>query len=154
MIFPYKLSSIYIHFVSQIINANSPEQFGILNASDDIQALLSAAGFANKLIGPSTKMQCYQDVLLYEVILKRRQEFEEIRNGLNVIGFVKFLERHREFQHVVFPTTKDLKVSVEDLQNIIKPPENMKPCEIIVFDFFQQYLQEFGGKTLIFSKCY
>ena len=89
------LDCIFHYLPIQIQKAESEKDYDILNVADDVQNLLAAAVFANKQIGNSTNTQCFQDILTYEVILKRKMELDKIRRGMDTVGFARFLSRHR-----------------------------------------------------------
>ena len=128
------------------MNAESADEFTQLNTSDEIATLLSAAGFANKQISANTKAHCFQDVLVYEVIFKRRQELDDLRRGLQTVGLASFLSKKSKLISKVFPSLRDVKVDFESIKRKLKPPQSMSEKQKQAYSFLLAFLEGAGNE--------
>jgi len=95
----------------QIKDATTEEDFDEINSSEEIAGILQNAGFVGCRLNAATNKRAFLDVLVHEVIWKRKREIEEIRKGLNVYGLFDFLIKNNIGSDICFPSIDSFNVS-------------------------------------------
>lgn len=90
------------------------------------------------------KHKAIQDVVLNDVILKRKTELEQLRNGLNSpFRIVDFLKDHPNVPiSVLLPSPDDIRYDSDDVKHKLRSVSQGSDAEKQAFDWLLQYLDE------------
>lgn len=110
---------------------------------DDIQLLLTQAGFVNEFLTMTSKARAVQYVLLHQVFKARRDEIDAIRMGMDSITLTDFLLRSQSCIPLVFPLAKDVAYTAEDILKYIRVDRATLPVKHFeVAEWFKQYIKD------------
>lgn len=122
-----------------------------LQGRDDIQLLLTQAGFVNEFLTMTSKAGAVQYVLLHQVFKARRDDIDAIRMGMDSITVTDFLLTSQSCIPLVFPLAKDVVYTAEDVLKCIKLDRaTLSVKHIEVAEWFQQYIEDLeSGKYCV-----
>ena len=81
--------------------------------------LLAQAGFANELVTLKNKHRACQCIAVHVVLKTRSEELRQLRDGLESISLLQFLQMCHSCIKYVFPSVEDVKLSASDIINLI-----------------------------------
>ena len=94
-----------------------------------------------------------QQILVHNVIEKRRNELEDLATGMNSLSLVSYLEAHNEMIKFVFPREAESIIDKEIVKRkICLENSNMQQGEVFVeylCNFIDDISQEAEGKLLL-----
>ena len=90
------------------------------------------------------KHKAIQDVVLNDVILKRKTELEQLRSGLNSpFRILDFLKEHPNIPiSMLLPSPDDIKYDSDDVKHKLKSVSQGNDAEKQAFGWLLQYLDE------------
>ena len=116
----------------------------MLQGRDDVQLLMTQAGFANEFLTLKSKARAVQHILLHQVFELRRDETDAIRTGLDSVNLTEFLLMNDSCIPLVFPLTSDISYTTKDVQESIKVADqtSLTAHIIQVVEWFRDYIEE------------
>eukprot|EP00112_Aurelia_sp_Birch-Aquarium-sp1_P009558 Seg209.2 transcript_id=Seg209.2/GoldUCD/mRNA.D3Y31 product="G2/M phase-specific E3 ubiquitin-protein ligase" protein_id=Seg209.2/GoldUCD/D3Y31 len=126
-----------------ILAADTDEELQSCANADGIATVLASSGF-NNILTMKNKHKAIQDVVLNDVILKRKTELEQLRNGLNSpFRIVDFLKDHPNVPiSVLLPSPDDIRYDSDDVKHKLRSVSQGSDAEKQAFDWLLQYLDE------------
>ena len=116
----------------------------MLQGRDDVQLLMTQAGFANEFLTLKSKARAVQRILLHQVFELRRDETDAIRTGLDSVNLAEFLLMNDSCIPLVFPLTSDISYTTKDVQESIEVADqtSLTAHIIQVVEWFRDYIEE------------
>lgn len=111
---------------------------------DDTLLLLAQAGFGNELVTLKNKHRACQCLIIHVVLKTRSEELQQLREGLESVSLLQFLQMCHNCTKYVFPLVNDVKLKACDVINIINKEwlRSLVGEEKNVMNWFQQYIEE------------
>lgn len=114
--------------------------------ADDTATVLASSGFIEELT-MNNKHKDIQYITLNDVIMKRKMELDQLRNGLNTpFNLLDYLKNHPAAIQILFPSLNDIRYTSEDVRNKLKPvyqdQDSKSQKEDQTFSWLMQYLAE------------
>lgn len=127
----------------QIENAETKEKLEELYLRDEMQSLLSQAGFTTELLSPTNKDRAIQDILVHTIFKSRREEIEGLREGMEALHLLDFLSVSKVSIPEVFPLDSEIAFSATDVINAVKHDEasSLPEHQQMVIEWFIQYIK-------------
>ncbi|XP_031551674.1 uncharacterized protein LOC116288949 [Actinia tenebrosa] len=123
--------------------AEDEETLSNIEARDDIQFLLTQAGFANELLTLKSRGRAVQHILLHQVFKVRRDEIEDIRKGLDSVCLTELLMANEHCMKLVFPLTSDITYTANQVIDVIAADQHGSlPLKEKVVEWFGTYIKE------------
>lgn len=85
-------------------------------------------------------------LILYNVIEKRRGELDDLAKGMESIGLINYLSKHRQIGSLLFPRTAEKTVDVQTVKARIKEEGELDTSEQQAKSFLLQYIDELGRR--------
>lgn len=85
-------------------------------------------------------------LILYNVIEKKRGELDDLAKGLESIGLINYLSKHRQIGSLLFPRTAEKTVDAETVKARIKDEGELDISEQQAKCFLLQYIDELGRR--------
>ena len=113
-----------------------------LNANPIVADMLFSCGCSMAMLNMTNKHLAVTEVLKHHVVLRRKQELDDIIDGLNSIGLQTFLSKHPLSVDLLFPTVDQVKILYVFLRDHIKlaSPVN-EEMQQNAFVYFLDYLE-------------
>lgn len=87
-----------------------------------------------------------QQIMLHHVIIRRREEIQDLYDGMNEYGLVDFIKKHREFVPLLFPRFAESIINKDEFKAKIKLEEEDSTGEHLVL-WLKQYIDHIDGLT-------
>lgn len=131
----------------QLQEAKSQSDFDAINGDEETFMLLTTAGFVNKLVCYSNAITAAHLVLVHQVLAMRREELDDIRNGLSSKGVGEFLAAHPSLWKQAFAQRSDIVVSAASLQSAVTYHHSIRSrgsteTEKKLMQWFLQYITD------------
>ncbi|CAB4024491.1 E3 ubiquitin- ligase UPL2-like [Paramuricea clavata] len=81
--------------------------------------MLTEAAFVNELVTIENKYRACQCVMTHVVFQMRKDEIDQLRRGMDCISLLTFLKSNEGCLPFIFPLTGDVKISVDELLQLI-----------------------------------
>ena len=106
--------------------------------------LLTQAGFCNELVTLQNKHRACQCIIIHVVLKTRSEELQQLREGLESVSLLQFLEMCHGCIKYAFPSVNDVKLNASDVINLINKEwlRSLVGEEEKVMNWFQQYIRE------------
>ena len=148
-IWSYITFNVFFLHIIQVNDAKSEEEINVLAVDPEIATVLSNSGFIEPL-STRNKQRALHYIMLNDIVLKRKSELEQLRDGLNdPFKLIDFLSRHEKETTKVFPHPEDVKLVAEDIIHIMitEPNYHLDEEEEKVFAWLHQYIEQIGKRT-------
>ena len=118
-------------------------------SSDDVLLLLGQAGFTNELVNLSNKHRACQCLIVHLVLKTRVEELQQLRDGLESISLLQFLQICHSCVCFVFPSVEDITMKASDLLNLVDKDwlNNLSGIQATVMKWFTEYVTEVDQKS-------
>lgn len=140
----------YHFFIIQVNDAKSEEEINLLAVDPEIATVISNSGFIEPL-STRNKQRALHYIMLNDIVLKRKSELEQLRDGLNhPFKIIDFLStRHEKEARKVFPHPEDVKLAAADIKRIIitETSYQLSDEEEKVFTWLHQFIEQIGNRT-------
>lgn len=88
-----------------------------------------------------------QQIMLHSVITRRKSELQDLADGMNEVGLVDFLKKHKDLVHpLLFPRSAASIINKDDLKMIIELEEEDPTGDQLML-FLKQYIDLIDGAT-------
>ncbi|XP_078000538.1 tenascin-N-like [Glandiceps talaboti] len=124
----------------------------VMDCSDDnlkelatdpiVLEMMVNAGYGNRLINKDRKQVAIQDILLYNVIRKRKAELVQFRSGMNCLSITKLLQQNEKITDLIFPKQEEAKPRFCSVCPLLKFGQGQTKCQTDTKKYFLKYLQE------------
>ena len=116
----------------------------MLQGRDDVQLLMTQAGFANEFLTLKSKARAVQRILLHQVFELQGDETDAIRTGLDSVNLAEFLLMNDSCIPLVFQLTSDISYTTKDVQESIEVADqtSLTAHIIQVVEWFRDYIEE------------
>ena len=104
--------------------------------------LLYHAGFANEPLTPTTKEKAIQCVLLHQVFRSRREQIDDLKQGLQEGFLLNLLRSNPSCIRIVFPLTSEHIVKAADILQLIQSNSDLTEKQAQVLAWFKEYVQK------------
>ena len=129
----------------------------IQNASEDIidsltaseTLLLCEAGFSNEMLSTANKHRACQYIMTHIVFKTRRDEINQLKEGLESVSLLSFLEHAESCLPLVFPLTTDVQVSTDSFLDLISKDwlSGLEGVQKRTMDWFSKYVRDVHDGT-------
>ncbi len=102
------------HF--QIQDTHAEEMLNDVAAQDDV---LQHTGFTNELVNMTNKHRACQCLIVHLVLKTRMEEWQQLRDGLESISLLQFLQLCHGCTKFVFPSTEDMILKASDFLRLL-----------------------------------
>ena len=85
-------------------------------------------------------------LILFNVIEKRRGELDDLAKGMESIGLINYLSKHRQIGSLLFPRTAEKTVDVQTVKARIREEGELDTSEQHAKSFLLQYIDELGRR--------
>ncbi|XP_068728065.1 uncharacterized protein [Montipora capricornis] len=115
--------------------------------------LLDDCGVVN--LQEDNRHKAVQKILLQQVIIKRKNEIEDIMKGMDSLSLLSFLKSHPCISPLVFTKKTEATPSVEEVQNLIVAEDNtsLTGSQERALDFLKAYVANLGSRAEGNSFC-
>lgn len=96
--------------VEKIQNAHADED---LHLTESELLLLTEAGFANEILTVANKHRACQCLMTHLVFRARREEIDQMRDGMESVSLISFLQMSEACWKVVFPVSSDVQIHAD-----------------------------------------
>ena len=97
------------------------------------------------------KEKAVQQILLHQVLLKRKYEVDDIIKGLKTLSLTEFLKRHPCVSPLLFSTESDVAVPtsvvLDKLTVDVDEPQPLEPNKLRAYGFLQDYIKDCEEKN-------
>ena len=95
------------------------------------------------------KEKAVQQILLHQVLLKRKYEVDDIIKGLKTLSLTEFLKRHPCVSPLLFPTESDVAVPTSVVLDklTVDEPQPLEPNKLRAYGFLQDYIKDCEEKN-------
>lgn len=83
-----------------------------------------------------------QQLLVYNVIEKRRQELTDLASGMNELGFLEYLKVYDSMAAAVFPRQAEAVIDKMEVMSRISLENDKHPQGQVILHFLYQFLDE------------
>ena len=129
-----------LHFILQLDDATTNEELdAIFNHQQNITLVDASRWSTTTSINIKTKSQLIQDLIIEEIIEKRRQ-MDSLRKGLGKFALLSICQTHPDKCRSLFVFSAR-KVTFQDINNLIHEPVAGNEESMNVFEWFMTYLQ-------------
>lgn len=114
-----------------------------------VPVLLDNAGFTGVILSLENKDLAVHQIMVHEVLLKRKLEVEDIRRGLESLSLSTFLSSFPSLYKQIFPSAEDFIIKAEMITSQIIPMEGESlNCRKRrnAFDWLEKYIHELGER--------
>lgn len=113
-------------------------------SNDDVLLLLGQAGFTNEMVNLTNKHRACQCLIVHLVLKTRLEELRQLRDGLESISLLQFLQLCRSCVRFVFPSVDDITLKASDLLSLVDKDwvHNLSGVEETVMKWFTDYVTE------------
>ena len=121
-----------------------PIMISIEQSNDDILLLLGQAGFTNELVNLTNKHRACQCLIVHLVLKTRVEELQQLREGLESISLLQFLQICHNCIRFVFPSVDDITLKASDVLSLINKVWlcNLSGVQETVMKWFSDYVTE------------
>ena len=112
-----------------------------------VTVLLDNAGFTGVELSLGNKEIAVNHIMVHEVLLKRKQEVEDIRRGMETLSLVSFLKSCPSLSKQVFPSAAEFTIKPEMVSSQITLMEGEtlnSNKNRNAFHWLHQYIEELG----------
>ena len=109
----------YVDFIFEIRDADTEDQLNEVTNKDETVVLLTQSGFTNEFVSLLHRHRACQYIMIHVVFKSRREELDQLREGLESLSFTTFLKLSAACMKYVFPLQGEVEVSKEDFLNLI-----------------------------------
>lgn len=113
---------------------------------DDISMLLYHAGFTNEALTPQTKEKAIQCVLLHQVFRSRREQIDDIKQGLQEGLLLNLLRSNPSCVRIVFPLSSEHVLKATDILQLIRSDSDLTEKQAQVLAWFKEYVQKIENR--------
>lgn len=138
------ISDNFLDFICKIRDAETEDQLTEVTNKDETMVLLTQSGFTNEFVSLSNRHRACQCIMIHAVFKSRREELEQLREGLESISIITFLKLSAACVKYVFPLQSEVEVRKEDFLNLIDRHwvESLCGSQKTAMDWFLQYVNE------------
>ena len=114
-----------------------------------VPVLLDNAGFTGVILSLENKDLAVHQIMVHEVLLKRKLEVEDIRRGLESLSLSTFPSSFPSLYKQIFPSAEDFIIKAEMITSQIIPMEGESlNCRKRrnAFDWLEKYIHELGER--------
>lgn len=106
--------------------------------------MLNQAGFTCEFVNLTNKHRACQCILVHVVFKTRREELQQMRDGLDSVSFLQFLQISESCVKFVFPLQSEVKVQLPDFLRKIDATwlGTLDGVHQTVVKWFTQYVTE------------
>ena len=106
------------------MNASNCAEFVELNENATVLTLLDSAGFVGQQLNNGNAHVAVQQILMHQVLHKRRCEMDEISRGMEELSLPKLLHVCPDLVSVVFPTSASQAIDPSLLKSMLRVDPN------------------------------
>ena len=114
-----------LNLFSQILEAKNADDLMELSGDPTELGLLDSAGFVGQQLSLRNAQVAVQQIIMHEVINKRRDEMADIASGMETLSLQKLLSSCPDLIHVVFPASQTLFIDPSLLKALLKIDPNV-----------------------------
>lgn len=129
---------------------------------DEVSLLLAQAGFTNELVTTTNRHRACQCIIVHVVVKTRVEELQQLRDGLESLSLLQFLQLCHGCIKFVFPTVEDVSFKACDVIRLLDQEtlRSLSNVQEMVLSWFKQYINEVeerqesqddAGNTCIFA---
>lgn len=124
--FEHELSSLYIvntfltDYINKICNATSQEEIDRVIGEDEERFIDNCGWPRTDMVTPSKRMLYVQTLIRWELLDKRKDVYDQLKKGLNVLNFLDLTRDLQEFEHVYLCRNKS-KTTAEFIKKKLVP---------------------------------
>ncbi|XP_061173818.1 uncharacterized protein LOC133182942 [Saccostrea echinata] len=110
--FEHELSSLYIvntfltDYINQICNATSQEDLDRIIGEDEERFMENCGWARTDMVTLSKRMMYVQTLIRWELFDKRRDVYDQLKKGLNVLNFLDLTKDLQDFEHLYMCRSK------------------------------------------------
>lgn len=104
--------------------------------------LLYHAGFTNEALTPQTKEKAIQCVLLHQVFRSRREQIDDIKQGLQEGLLLNLLRSNPSCVRIVFPLSSEHVLKATDILQLIRSDSDLTEKQAQVLAWFKESVQK------------
>ena len=131
----------------QMLETKTPDEIQRLSANPLVQVMLDNAGFTGVFLSLENKDIAANQIMVHEVLIKRRREVEDIRKGLESLALVSLLSTCSSLCSKVFPSSEEFSMTAEMVKSqiILMEGEALdSDNKRNAFLWLQSYIEELG----------
>lgn len=139
----------YIHICFKIQDAQCEEELDAIISKDDLQLMLTQAGFTCELVNMTNRHRACQCIIVHVVFKTRREELQQMRNGLESVSIMQFLQISGKCVKYVFPLQNEVKIELSDILQKINGNwlKTLDSFHAKIMEWFAQYLKEIDQRN-------
>ena len=133
-----------------MLEAKTADDMQQLSNNQLVQVLLDNAGFTGVLLSLENKEIAANQIMVHEVLIKRRREVEDIRRGLESLALVSLLSTCPSLCYQVFPSSEELVTNPEMVKSqitLMEGEELNSDNKRNAFLWLQSYIEELGLRS-------
>lgn len=131
--FEHELSSLYIvntlltDYINEICNATSQEELDSVIGEDDERFIDYCGWPRTEMVTPSKRMMYVQTLIRWELLDKRKDAYDQLKKGLNVLNFLDLTRDLQEFEHMFLCRNKSKTTAEFIKKKLIPEVKKLKP---------------------------
>lgn len=140
----------YKDVIEKILGAKTADDIQQLSSNPLVQVMLDNAGFTGVFLSLENKEIAANQIMVHEVLNKRRREVEDIRRGLESLALVSLLSTCSSHCNQIFPSSQEFGINPE----MVKSQITLMEGEVLnnenkrnAFLWLQSYIEQLGVRT-------
>lgn len=113
-------------------------------SKDETMVLSTPSGFTNEFVNLSNRHRACQCIMIHSVFKIRREELEQLRQGLECLSLITFLILSKACIKFVFSVQSEVELTKEDFLSLIDKHwlDSLSVNQRMTMDWFLQYVNE------------
>ncbi|KAJ7377519.1 hypothetical protein OS493_028502 [Desmophyllum pertusum] len=140
----------YKDIIEKMLEAKETDDIQQLCFNSLVPVLLDNAGFTGVMLSLENKDIAVHQIMVHEVLLKRKLEVEDIRRGLESLSLITFLSSSPSLCKRVFPSAAEFIIKPEMItsQITLMEEESLNSTNRRnAFNWLHQYINELGERS-------